>query len=198
MLDANYWESRWRAGQTGWDLRDASPPLCDYCAQIPDERRDLGVLIPGCGNGYEALFLLENGFTNLTLLDYAPTAVETLRRRLDEGGPANWSEHLRLVCEDFFAHRGQYDLILEQTFFCALDPGLREAYALKMKELLAPGGRLIGVLFDRPFEGGPPFGGSRAEYEALFSRYFKVRTLAPCYNSIGPRAGTEAFVVLEK
>lgn len=197
-LDASFWESRWRAGQTGWDLRSASPPLCEYCDQIPPERRDLAVLIPGCGNGHEALFLLENGFSDLTLLDIAPTAVEILQQRLNSEAPANWREHLRLVCADFFQHEAQYDLILEQTFFCALDPDLRDRYAHKMHQLLRPGGRLAGVLFDRPFDGGPPFGGSRAEYEQLFSRYFRIKTLAPCYNSIGPRAGTEVFVILEK
>lgn len=196
-LDFQYWESRWQTGQTGWDLRDASPPLCAYCLQIPAGRRDLDVLIPGCGNGHEALFLLRQGFSRLTLLDIAPTAVEALQKRLDDEAPAGWRQRLRLVCGDFFAHAGRYDLILEQTFFCALDPALRAQYALKMKELLYPGGRLAGVLFDREFEGGPPFGGSRAEYEALFGRYFKVVTLAPCYNSAEPRRGTEVFAILE-
>ena len=81
------WEKRWQTGQTGWDLGAASPPLTDYADQIPLDKRGIRVLIPGCGNGYEALHLLQNGFTNLTLVDIAPTAVENLKVRLDTGMP---------------------------------------------------------------------------------------------------------------
>lgn len=196
MLD--FWQSLWHSGHTPWDLRGASPPLCEYCARIPPERRNGPVLIPGCGNGYEALFLLEQGFTAITMLDIAPGAVAALTKRLDEAGPSDWKARLRVICGDFFAHEGSYDLILEQTFFCALTPELRPDYVRQMHRLLRPGGRLAGVWFDREFEGGPPFGGSRAEYEALFRPYFRIKTLAPCYNSIAPRAGTELFAVLEK
>jgi len=193
-----FWETRWQNGETGWDIRTASPPLTAYAEQIaPERRRDLAVLIPGCGNGYEALWLLEKGFRNVTMLDIAPTAVETLRHRVEAASPG-LAGGLRLVCGNFFEHEGAYDLILEQTFFCALDPSLREDYVLKMKELLKPGGKIAGVLFDREFPGGPPFGGSRAEYERLFAPHFRIRTLAPCYNSIPPRAGAEAFFILEK
>ncbi|MCC7505661.1 MAG: methyltransferase domain-containing protein [Saprospiraceae bacterium] len=192
------WNQRWLNGQTGWDLRSASPPLCAYCLQIPVERRNLRLLIPGCGNAYEALFLLEQGFSDITLIDIAPAAVEIIRQRFDAGAPEGWAEKVKIVCGDFFEHQGVYDLILEQTFFCALDPALRHDYVVKMNELLAPGGRLAGVLFDRDFEGGPPFGGSRDEYESLFAPQFTIKTLAAGHNSVAPRAGTEVFVILEK
>ncbi len=190
------WEKRWQTGQTGWDLGAASPPLTDYADQIPLEKRGIRVLIPGCGNGYEALHLLQNGFTNLTLVDIAPTAVENLKVRLDTGMPGR-QDLLRAICTDFFSLEGEFDLILEQTFFCALDPGQRPDFVRKMFGLLAPGGTLAGVLFDRDFDGGPPFGGHAAEYAALFQPLFRIKTLAPCYNSIPPRAGSEVFFILK-
>ena len=193
------WEQRWQAGQTGWDIGAASPPLTDYIDQIPAAQRARRVLIPGCGNAYEAQYLLDAGFSDITVLDIAPTALHQLRLRLDDAGPdPDWAQRLHLVCADFFTFSGAFDLILEQTFFCALDPGLRNAYARKMHELLAPGGKLVGVLFDRTFEGGPPFGGSTAEYRQLFEPLFRIKTMELCYNSIAPRAGSEVFVVLEK
>lgn len=67
-----------------------------------------------------------------------------------------------------------------------------------MSELLKPGGKLIGLLFDRIFEGGPPFGGDKEEYEQLLKTQFTIKTLEPCYNSIQPRAGTELFMIVEK
>jgi len=191
------WEKRWQAGQTGWDLGAASPALAAYADQIPPEKRNLRVLIPGCGNGYEALYLLQQGFTNITMVDIAPTAVERLRQRIDADMPG-WEMYLRTLCTDFFTLDGAFDLILEQTFFCALDPTQRPDYVQKMHNLLAPGGTLAGVLFDREFEGGPPFGGDAAEYAARFQPLFQIRTLAPCYNSIPPRAGSEVFFILKK
>ncbi|MBL7775420.1 MAG: methyltransferase domain-containing protein [Saprospiraceae bacterium] len=192
------WDQRWQANQTGWDLGAASPPLTAYAAQIPpEERRHLRVLIPGCGNGYEAIFLLENGFGPITMVDIAPTAVERMKARLDTVAPG-WPDRLDARCADFFELSGPFDLILEQTFFCALHPSQRPDYIRKMQALLAPGGRLAGVLFDRAFEGGPPFGGSAAEYRALFEPWLEVQTLAPCYNSAAPRAGSEVFFILKK
>ncbi len=191
------WEHRWQTGQTGWDLGAPSPPLCRYADQIPPERRHLRVLIPGCGNAYEATYLLQQGFTDITLVDIAPTAVQRVEQRLDAEYP-NWRNHLRVLCADFFDLADTFDLILEQTFFCALDPALRPKYAQHMHRLLAPGGTLAGVLFEREFESEPPFGGNAIEYRALFEPLFLIKTLAPCYNSIAPRAGTEVFFILKK
>lgn len=193
----NEWEIRWQTGQTGWDLGAVSPPLTAYAGQIPPEQRHLRVLIPGCGNGYEAIHLLENGFSALTMVDIAPTAVDRLHRRLDAAVPA-WRDRLDIRCADFFTLEGHFDLILEQTFFCALPPSLRPAYARQMHRLLTPGGKLAGVLFDRDFEGGPPFGGHAPEYRQLFEPLFHIRTMASCYNSIAPRKGAELFILLEK
>ena len=89
-------------------------------------------------------------------------------------------------------------MILEQTFFCAIDPALRERYVNKMHELLSENGFILGVLFNRQFEGGPPFGGSEEEYRGLFEPYFHFSIFDPCTNSATPRMGTELFVKLSK
>ena len=65
-------------------------------------------------------------------------------------------------------------------------------------KLLKPGGKLAGVLFNFPLnEQGPPYGGSYSEYQNLFSEYFSIKTLEPCYNSIKPRQGNELFFIFE-
>lgn len=186
-MNKDYWNERYAAGQTGWDLGKASPPLEDYIKQL--DNKDLKILLPGCGNGYEALLMAELGFTNLTVLDIAPLAVEKLQDKL-QSYPS-----VRILCEDFFEHVDNYDLILEQTFFCALPPSMREQYVQKMAELLVPQGKLVGLLFASEFDkAGPPFGGTTEEYLALFSPYFIDAILEPCHNSIRPRQGNELFV----
>jgi methyl halide transferase len=167
FLSGEYWSKRFQNQDTPWDAGAPTPPLQDFIDGLTDKH--LAILIPGCGHAYEAQYLLEKGFTNVTVLDIASEPLEVLRQKLEEKGLQN---KINLVNEDFFAHTGQYDLILEQTFFCAL--------------------------FDRFFEDGPPFGGSEDEYRIRFSPPFKIKTLEPCLNSHPKRAGTELFIEFRK
>jgi SAM-dependent methyltransferase len=183
-----YWNERYLKGETGWNIGYASPPLTNYIDSIQDKH--IKILIPGCGNAYEAAYLHARGFKNITVVDISLEAVLGLRERLPE--------EIEIIHQDFFKLESSYNLILEQTFFCALHPDEREAYTEKMYELLLPVGKLAGVWFNRSFPGGPPFGGSLDEYIELFSDCFTILKAAPCNNSIPPRAGTEVFLELLK
>ncbi len=191
-LDKEYWENRYLQKDTGWDLGQVSPPIKAYIDQL--ENKEISILIPGCGNAYEANYLLEKGFSNITLVDLSPTLVEQLMSNLN----ACQSQNIKVICGDFFSLNKKFDLIIEQTFFCALHPSLRKDYCIKMSELLAPTGKLVGLLFNRSFENNPPFGGSEEEYEELFSTFFQIQKMEPCYNSIAPRQGSELFVSMTK
>ncbi|RYU77896.1 methyltransferase domain-containing protein [Hymenobacter persicinus] len=194
-LDAAYWQERYAAGRTGWDAGAITPPLREYFSQLelPANSR---ILIPGAGRAYEAEALHGQGYKNIFVADLAPAALAALHQRVP-GFPA---EHLLLA--DFFALPAQppYDLIVEQTFFCALDPALRPAYAQKCAELLRPGGTLMGLLFDTDFgpSSEPPFGGTREEYRAYFAPYFNFHHFETAYNSLPPRQGRELFICLKK
>ena len=188
--DKNYWNIRWEKGETGWDIGYAAPAITEYMLTYP--HKSAAILIPGCGNAYEAEWLIKQGFTNITLIDIAPKATEHLKEKFLHI-PA-----IKVLCEDFFQHEGKYDVIIEQTFFCAILPGRRKEYVEKAASLLNPKGKIIGLLFDKTFEqAGPPFGGCSLEYKALFGPFFMIHTMESCYNSIGPRRGTELFVRLE-
>lgn len=189
-LDAAYWEAQYKAKTTGWDLGQVSPPIQEYIDKIIDKKKR--ILIPGCGNSYEAEYLLEHGFTNITVIDIAPTLVAVLKEKFKN------NPNIQIVLGDFFEHQGNYDLIIEQTFFCALPPTLREKYVWKMHQLLAEEGILAGLLFNRNFESGPPFGGSKEEYEKLFATSFDFLKMDLCDNSIAPRANSELFIEFKK
>lgn len=189
MLNDQYWSERYEKSQTGWDVGNVSPALKGYFDQLTD--KSVAILIPGCGNAYEAEYLLQQGFTDITLIDISGVLVQNLQAKLKdyiEKGVC------RVIHQDFFEHSGSYNLIVEQTFFCAIDPTLRPKYAKKMSGLLKPTGHLVGLLFDREFVGGPPFGGSKEEYIPYFSPYFDFKTIEKCTNSIPPRAGNELFI----
>ncbi|WP_439882463.1 methyltransferase [Pontibacter sp. MBLB2868] len=186
---AAYWQNRYEKNQTGWDTGTITPPLEEYFKQLSD--KDIRILIPGSGNAYEAEYLHAHGFTNVFVVDVAKAPLENFARRV----PDFPKEHLLLA--DFFILSGKYDLIVEQTFFCAIDPALRQAYARKCAELLKPGGKLMGLLFNTVFENpGPPFGGSREEYSVYFEPYFNFLHFETAYNSLPARQGRELFIEL--
>ena len=94
---------------------------------------------------------------------------------------------------------GGFDLIIEQTFFCAIDKNLRSSYAKKMAELLNAEGKLVGLLFNAPLnEDHPPYGGTIKEYVGYFEPYFNIEIMDPCYNSIEPRSGREVWIKMLK
>ena len=103
-----------------------------------------------------------------------------------------------MICGDFFQHYGDYDVIIEQTFFCALHPDMRKSYVEKMHSLLCENRKLVGLLFNKQFEESPPFGGSREEYEKLFSELFDIESMEDCATSIEPRLGSELFIELKR
>lgn len=186
-LDANYWQGRYADGQTGWDLGEPSAPLKEYIDHLTD--LNLYILIPGAGNSYEAEYLFHKGFKNIYIVDFATAPLQHFAERVPEF-PEN-----QLIQNDFFELTGQYDLILEQTFFCAINPALRNDYVVQMHRLLKPNGILAGLLFDCEMDKeGPPFGGSKAEYEKYFSPFFELKHFESAKNSISPRAGRELFI----
>lgn len=185
------WEARYQEGSTGWDIGSVSQPLKEYIDQLSDKK--IRILIPGGGNGYEAAYLFEKGFMNVFLLDIAPSPLENFRKKYPQFPKE------QLICENFFEHSEQYDLILEQTFFCAIDPKHRAAYAKKVNELLKPNGKLVGLLWSVSMnESHPPFGGNKKEYLSYFDDYFEYVHFDEAFNSIKPRAGKELFLCAKK
>ncbi len=189
-LDQTYWENQYLANATGWDLGQVSPPIASYIDTI--ETKNAKILIPGCGNTYEAEYLLEKGFTNITVIDIAPTLVENLNFKFIE------NQNVSVILGDFFEHQGTYDYIIEQTFFCAIPPTMRQKYVWKMHQLLTNNGKLVGLLFNRGFDVSPPFGGNLTEYKSLFQESFEFIEFETAKNSFVTRNNTELFIEFKK
>lgn len=188
-LDGDFWNNRYAKQETGWDIGSPSTPIKEYIDQLKNKK--IRILIPGCGNAYEAEYLHKKGFTNVFLLDIAPLALAQFLDRVASFPKAHCIEG------DFFEHSASYDLILEQTFFCALNKNLRPNYVQQMRKLLSPKGKLVGLLFSENFNNEhPPYGGTLKEYQSLFKNDFHIQSLAPAYNSIPPRRGIELFIQL--
>ena len=190
-LTQDYWNQRYLDANTGWDMGQVSPPLKLFMDTLTD--KSIRILIPGAGRAYEAIYLHQLGFQNVMVCDWAPEAFDYLKKQAPDFPKAH------LLVSDFFQLNVEVDLILEQTFFCAIDPSTRPKYVHKAHELLAPKGILAGLFFDIhfPFE-GPPFGGTKDEYINLFHNKFNILEMNTSPYSIQPRLGNELFFQMQK
>lgn len=190
-FNAHYWNQRYQTREDQWDLGGISKPIQTYVDQL--KNKDLRILIPGTGNSYEAEYLWNSGFKNIHVLDIAPLPLNNLKKRLPDF-PDN-----QIILGNYFELNSTFDLIIEQTFFCALSPSLRKTYVRKSFDLLKVGGKIAGLLFDFPLtEKGPPFGGGFKEYQNLFKQQFVIKTMGSCYNSEPSRQNKELFIIFEK
>jgi methyl halide transferase len=170
-VGAEFWGGRYKSGETGWDHGEASPGLIDFLKT--QSYRPGSVVVPGCGRGHDARALAKAGF-DVIGLDVVPQAVKDARRLADEEGVK-----VRFETSDFFnlptALRGPYDWLFEHTFFCAIEPALRDRYVETAASLIKPGGQLLGVFYHIQPETGPPFGTTREELLARFTPIFSLQ-----------------------
>lgn len=195
LNEEKYWSNRYKEERTGWDIGYPSTPVKSYVDQLKD--KSLKILIPGAGNSYEAEYLYTKGFKNIHILDIAKQPLEAFAQR-NKDFPKD-----QIIHGDFFNHKGKYDLIIEQTFFCSFVPTdeNRQAYAKQIHGLLTPKGKLVGLWFNFPLTGDTekrPFGGNKALYLKYLKPWFKVLTFEVCYNSITERQGKELFGIFER
>ncbi len=191
QINKSYWENLYKNNQLGWDIGYISTPLKAYFDQLTN--KELRILIPGGGSGYEAEYLYNKGFLQTFYLDYSEEAAKNFKKKSPDFPAEN------IIKKDFFEHTGKYDLILELAFFTSVIPENREKLADKIVELLKPGGKYVGVFFNHEFKlNKPPFGAMKETYLELIKDKFKVKTFEIAYNSIKPRAGRELFFIFEK
>jgi len=191
LLNKDFWNNKYISSKTGWDVGEITTPLKEYFDQLNNKK--IEILIPGCGNAYEAEYLFKNKFTSTFILDYSAHALSNFANRIPE------FPNEQILNGNFFHARGKYDIIIEQTFFCAIEKNKRRDYFVKMHDLLKPNGKLVGLLFEGDLnEDHPPFGGSKAEYKEYLDPYFNIKVFETAYNSINARAGREFFMILIK
>jgi len=188
------WQKHYDEDDLRWDLGQIAPPFVRLW-----EENKLGrgrAIIPGCGRGHEVLFLAGMGL-QVTGLDFAPGAVDLLSRSLKEKGL-----EADVLHQDFFElgedHFSRYDLMLEQTFFCAIPPAKRSAYVETAARILKKGGLLAGLFYETCEAGGPPFNTTHADILDHFSDRFDIETLEKTPHSIERRKDKEWLGLLRK
>ena len=188
------WQGHYESDDLGWDLGQVAPP---FVKLWEEEKLPVGkALVPGCGRGHEVIFLAENGF-EVTAIDFSKGAVTYLERALEERNLSG-----RVLHQDFFgldnSHDGIYDLVLEQTFFCAIAPRQRQDYVRNVTRILKPGGMLVGLFYNTDKEGGPPYNTTREDIVVNFAKNFKILELDKTTLSAEQRKDKEWLGILVK
>ncbi len=179
-----FWDKRFSARTMAWDAGGVPLDLRHFAATVAGSPR---VLIPGCGSGWEAKWLLEKGW-QVTALDFSAEAIRVARQVLGAQGDC-------LLHGDFFhfdAGDG-FDIVYERAFKCALPRKLWQDYARRAAEVLRLGGLLAGFFFYRDEPKGPPFGTSPEALEQLLAPWFEQVEDRPAAESLPVFAGGERW-----
>ena len=163
-----FWDTRFRDGVTPWDAGRVPPKLENWLDRLPPKKR---ILVPGCGTGYEVRLFAERGHDVLGI-DFSDAAIEAAQREL-----GSLSSRVRKA--DFFALEGEFDLVYERAFLCALPRARWPDWARRMAELVRPGGELAGFYYLDDNQRGPPFGVSRQGLRELLERSFELTADEP-------------------
>ncbi|TIA89215.1 hypothetical protein E3P99_02176 [Wallemia hederae] len=174
------WEAIWRLSDSPpWDNGQVQPLLRHYIEKrglpLPEPSRDVKVLVPGCGKGYDVLYFASLGYTAVGM-DISPEGVRLANAFMEKQGDVKGAE---VRCADFFVHEEQYDVVYDYTFFCAIPLHKREEYAARMKRIVKAGGLLITLVFPIKeelvdgVEQGPPFGYTPQVYTKLLGEGFE-------------------------
>ena len=191
-----YWEKSYQSGEMGWDLGGPTPIFNDW---IQSQTDSLSICILGAGNGWDAINFAEKGH-NVTAVDFAESAIDNMRRSAQNKGV-----QINLIHSDIFdlckLFNHNFDIVLEYTCFCAIDPARRIDYVRMTNQILKPDGKLVALLFpiDKDInDDGPPFAVDLDSTISLFSKYFIVDTKEIPSLSIERRKGREVFVIFKK
>ncbi|XP_020588593.1 probable thiol methyltransferase 2 isoform X1 [Phalaenopsis equestris] len=183
------WEKCWEEGVTPWDLGQTTPIISHLIqtGKLPEGR----ILVPGCGTGYDVVAMASS--TRFVVgLDVSTTAINKAKELSSSLPNARYFTFLE---EDFFTWTPPelFDVIFDYTFFCAIHPSMRSAWASKVSELLKPNGELITLmyLFDDQ-EVGPPYNTSVADYLEVLNRVgFKAISIVDNDLAVKQRKGAE-------
>jgi SAM-dependent methyltransferase len=182
-----FWEMRYQAEFTPWDVGAVPRQLAEYLAANRPHGR---VLVPGCGSGHDVRFMAEAGL-NVRGIDFSEAALAMARPVL---GP--FARHLQQA--DFFGPElaGTWSMIYEKAFLCALPRRRWSAWATRVTTLLAPGGHLVGFFHFDQGDRGPPFAlHDQSELDALLGANFGQVEDFPVRDSIPAFAGKERWQV---
>ncbi|KAJ2892765.1 hypothetical protein GGI21_005536 [Coemansia aciculifera] len=194
------WFQIWDNGTTRWDKGDVSPALREL---IVDKRWELPSgqgIVPGCGRGYDAMFLARPGL-HMVGADLSPLAVKAASTLRDSMGiPADLASFQVMDFFNFDIPASQFQVAYDYTFFCAIHPSMRADWGRRYAKIMSPGAHLIALIFpifkaEEEREHGPPFLVSEDDYHRVLDDNFELIHIDPKCQTHDSRVGQEIISV---
>jgi SAM-dependent methyltransferase len=193
--DPQFWENIYLEDDAGWDLNGVTPIFETLSKSLTKGN----VCFLGSGRGYDAVQFAKMNF-DVTAVDFAPSAIKAVNVLAKKSDLS-----IQTIQDDIFSLTPEYantfDLIIEQTCFCAIHPSRRKDYEKLAKSLLKPSGKLIGLWFPldkKTDEGGPPWGTTINEVKSIFNSGWSIEKEEFSAQSIAPRKGREKLIIFKK
>lgn len=200
VSSADYWSARYQKGDNPWDLGRETPVFAALRLQpdipSPSDSYAPTVVIPGCGFGHDALAYAESGY-EVTAVDFAPEPLEYLRSQA-----RLLQVQLHTLERDIFnlpsERTAAYDLCLEYTCYCAIEPERRQEYVNVLAAIMKPQGIVAGLFFpmDEVERTAPPYTVYEQEIREQFEQagFVLIRNEIPA-ESHPARAGRERLML---
>ena len=193
-----FWQERYIEDNIPWDTKTTTPELVNSIDHsIPKK-----IAILGCGYSKDSIFLSNKGH-KVYAIDFAKKPIDYLNSIIIKSD----LKTLFPIQEDIFNLKSQYteffDIVIEYTCFCAIDPQKRPQYAQVVKNILNENGQFIALFFpikkkSKNLNDGPPFYVNLDKTLSLFENNFNFVKINDNPKSIKPRKGFEALTIMKK
>lgn len=193
LSNSGFWTDIYNSGNPGWDLGDAAIAFKDMLPRLKLPK--CRILVLGCGSGHDAALFANAGHV-VTAVDFSAGAIEQAKKLYGH------LDNISFIQQDIFTlpheWNESFDVIIEHTCFCAIDPHRRKEIVKLWRRLLHEEGQLIAVFFAMLKRAGPPYGSSEWEIRELLKDSFQFLFWGRWKKSIPQREGRELFVLGKK
>ena len=190
VSDPKFWGAAYEEKRDGWDLGDVAPPIARALRDIRGPGR---AIVFGCGRGHEVRAAARAGF-DVVGVDFAEQPLVDAANMT----PPDLAEHIEWRRADIFRleERGAFDLLIEHTSYCAIDPKRRDEWMRAARKVLRDGGTLLGLFYAHERPGGPPYATTRQDAKATLERNgFRIERSETPADSIERRKNNELLVI---
>lgn len=198
-VGADDWNARYQTWQStgnkpGWDLQGAHPAIKDILPQIKLNKASIAVM--GAGAAHDAHYLAQLGHV-VTAFDISAEAIAKAQQLYPETTTLKYVQcDLLNQIPEFFL--GQFDLIFEHTFFCAINPIDRDLAMKAYRNLLHEEGHILGIFFLISLQPGPPFGATEWELKQRMDKHYRPLYWTRWNHSPEGREGWELMVYSQR
>ena len=189
MMEADFWQQRWRDNQIGFHQATPTPLLLKHwpALGVPEGSR---VFVPLAGKSHDMAWLASQGYRVLGV-ELSTLAVEQFfaehalvpRVSQDDDGRCYSAGGIDVVCGDAFtvadARLQACSAVFDRAAVIALPASLRQRYARELYPRLPRGCRGLMITLEYPQDEreGPPFSVPEDEVHALFDGNWTVERM---------------------